>query len=116
MIEPDVLEVTLLHGRDLAVGDSVLTGGKSDPYVLFSLAGSEEQRSSTQPNTLNPDWGDEGETFSFAFPEDDDACRRASDGVQTRLPVIAGATREKRRRRLAPQRRDRRGERGRVAA
>ena len=27
-----------------------------------------------------------------AGPEDDDACRRASDGVKTRLPVIAGAT------------------------
>ena len=71
----DLVEVTLLFGRELKPGDAVLAGGNSDPYVLFSLAGSEEQCSSKRSGT-DPDWG-EGETFAFAFPEDVDECALA---------------------------------------
>ena len=71
----DRVEVTLLFGRELKPGDAVLAGGDSDPYVLFSLAGAEEQCSSKRFGT-DPDWG-EGEMFAFAFPEDVDECALA---------------------------------------
>ena len=71
----DLVEVTLLFGRELKPGDAVLAGGDSDPYVLFSLAGAEEQCSSKRFGT-DPDWG-EGEMFAFAFPEDVDECALA---------------------------------------
>ena len=65
----DELQVSLLFGRDLKEADLL---GKSDPYVLLQLEGSERvERSSTCRNTVNPEWGD-GESFSLAFPEERD--------------------------------------------
>ncbi|KAF9270554.1 tricalbin [Marasmius fiardii PR-910] len=50
------LRVTLLEGRDLRAADR---GGKSDPYVVFSLNGMKVAKSQTIKKTLNPTWNED---------------------------------------------------------
>ncbi len=57
----DVLQITLFHGRNLAVRDDT---GFSDPYCIFQLQG-KTARSSVKEQTLNPSWNE-----MFLFPID----------------------------------------------
>ncbi|GMF41228.1 unnamed protein product [Phytophthora fragariaefolia] len=49
------LHVTLFSAEDLPRSDSILLGGKSDPYVVFKV-GSTEHRSLCHKSTLSPQW------------------------------------------------------------
>lgn len=49
------LVVTLLKATDLPASDLEAAGGKSDPYVRFSLGGV-TYKSTCHKNTLNPEW------------------------------------------------------------
>ncbi|KAG7099557.1 hypothetical protein E1B28_001390 [Marasmius oreades] len=50
------LRVTLLEGRDLRAADR---GGKSDPYVIFTLNGDKVAKSQTIKKTINPVWNED---------------------------------------------------------
>ncbi|CAG9462210.1 unnamed protein product [Pedinophyceae sp. YPF-701] len=60
--ELEVLEVTVIEGRNLDASDA---NGLSDPYLVAVYAG-QRQKSAYQPATLNPKWG---HTFSFPYVE-----------------------------------------------
>ncbi|KAG6611582.1 putative C2 domain-containing protein [Phytophthora cinnamomi] len=49
------LHVTLFSAEDLPASDSILVGGKSDPYVVFKV-GKTEHRSLCHKRNLNPEW------------------------------------------------------------
>ncbi|KAG9314629.1 C2 domain-containing protein [Chiua virens] len=57
-----VLRVDLIEGRNLIAADR---GGKSDPYVVFTLNGHKAFKSQTKKKTLNPDWS---ENFTVSVP------------------------------------------------
>ncbi|TFY64762.1 hypothetical protein EVG20_g5845 [Dentipellis fragilis] len=51
-----VLRVGLIDGHDIRGVDR---GGKSDPFVVFTLNGQRVYKSQTKKKTLNPDWHEE---------------------------------------------------------
>jgi Ca2+-dependent lipid-binding protein len=57
------VRVILYECSDLLAADSVLEGGKSDPYVVFTV-GDTTHKSSRKNNDLNPKWGPP-EKFEF---------------------------------------------------
>ncbi|KAE9004554.1 hypothetical protein PR001_g16701 [Phytophthora rubi] len=62
-----VVTVVLFKCEDLAAADLDIAGGKSDPYVVFSL-GDETRKSSCVMNDLNPQWSPP-EKFEFHVDE-----------------------------------------------
>lgn len=58
-----VVRVVLFKCSDLLAADLDVVGGKSDPYVVFSL-GDATKKSSIITNTLNPQWSPP-EKFEF---------------------------------------------------
>ncbi|RHY94490.1 hypothetical protein DYB35_002004 [Aphanomyces astaci] len=57
-----LVRVQLHRAANLVAADSVFMGGKSDPYVLFSI-GNVQQKSSMHRSTLDPVW--HNEIFDF---------------------------------------------------
>ncbi|EKM60795.1 uncharacterized protein PHACADRAFT_246931 [Phanerochaete carnosa HHB-10118-sp] len=51
-----IMNVTLINGRDIHAADR---GGKSDPFVVFSLNGQKVHKSQTKKKTVNPDWNEQ---------------------------------------------------------
>ena len=56
------LRVLLMKGIDLKAADSIIDGGKSDPYVILKCGG-QELKSSVVKKNLNPQWN---ETLDFS--------------------------------------------------
>ncbi|OQS00456.1 C2 domain-containing protein [Achlya hypogyna] len=61
-----ILKLQLHKATDLPAADMSLTGGKSDPYVIFSL-GNESHRTPCVSANLDPVWSNE--TFQFRVPD-----------------------------------------------
>ncbi|KAK1930245.1 Synaptotagmin 2 [Phytophthora citrophthora] len=61
------LHVTLFSAADLPASDSILVGGKSDPYVVIKV-GNTKHRSLCLKNNLNPQWNPP-EQFVFPIEE-----------------------------------------------
>lgn len=61
------LRVILYKCSDLAAADLDVVGGKSDPYVVFSIGGA-SKKSSCISNDLNPQWSPP-EKFEFEIAE-----------------------------------------------
>ncbi|KAF7975752.1 hypothetical protein HWV62_8539 [Athelia sp. TMB] len=57
-----MLRVDILDGKDILAADR---GGKSDPFVVFSLNGQKVFKSQTKKKTLNPEWN---ENFTVSVP------------------------------------------------
>ncbi|KAK1942749.1 Extended synaptotagmin-3 [Phytophthora citrophthora] len=62
-----IVRIVLFKCQDLAAADMDVVGGKSDPYVVFTLGGA-TKKSSCIMNDLNPQWSPP-EKFEFEVDE-----------------------------------------------
>lgn len=62
------LAIRIIHAKGLEVKDTVIEGGKSDPYVRVALPNGQQLETDVSTNNLNPIWNYKRE-LEFSCPK-----------------------------------------------